>query len=218
MWHTTRKYSKEFAQVLANKKIKVITATRDIISQNLSLLFELMDLMYWDCDEYWKDGGDVDALFAKWIKDLREYEGGNRKTNDLFQTYKDYTLFTCSIQSFFENEFKDLCGVNLYEYEFDKRKGYSIIRKDNVEVFVYQIEKLNQISNELLDFLNIESGELVNGNQASSKWYSGYYKEAVDNIKISDSYYKECYNSLYLQHFYNEEDIERFKKKWGQHI
>lgn len=218
LWHAPFRYTKEFEEIFAEKKIKIITATRDTVGQNLSLLFEVMDLVYWDCEEYWKDGGNLDALFSRWISDLYEYEAGKRQKRDAYQAYRDYLEITWGMRSFYEKEFSDFFGINLYDYAFDKEKGYSIIKVGNKEIFIYQVEKLNEIYKDLLSFLNITDGELVLGNCAHDKWYSRVYKEAIKNIHISECYYEECYSDKYLHHFYSEEDINGFKEKWANNI
>lgn len=218
LWHAPFRFTKEVKKFIGDRKIKVITATRDIISQNLSLLFQTMDQCYFDCEEYWKDGGDLTALFSKYVKDFSEWEAGTRTSEDGFWAYKKNFPYISSMQTFLQKEFRDFFGINLYETVFDKERGYSIVKQGNIEVFIYQIEQLNAIYPDLFHFLNISGQELIMGNTAIEKWYFPYYKKAFSKVEISREYFEMCYGSEYLHHFYNDGDIKKFREKWMPNI
>lgn len=189
---------KSLRDIIGNKKIKVITAIRDVISQNISMLFQQIGLgRLWQYKERWERyGGGV--LFSKYVED-------HRGTVDLIQTRLD-------------EGFRDFFGLNIYEYPFDKERGYSIIKENNVEIFIYQCEKLDEIYQNLFDFLGVSGRSLSLGNTADKKWYYPYYKEAVKNIEFSREYFESCYGSKELHHFYSEEDVQGFKDKWIKNV
>lgn len=104
---------------------------------------------------------------------------------------------------------------NLYEHSFDKEKGYSIMKKGNVEVFVYQLEKLNTIAKEMSDWIDQTPFEnWTIKNDASSKWISEYYKQVKKEVKIPNRLFDICYDAPWVKHFYSESDIEKFKYSW----
>ena len=50
-------------------------------------------------------------------------------------------------QSFgwFDTELKDHFGLDIFAEPFDREKGFGIYKKNNIEVFVYKLEKLNSL-------------------------------------------------------------------------
>lgn len=211
--HTWYWYHKELRRLVEKKPIKIITATRDPISQNLSLLYHNMD-WFWDRDIYWKNGGDPSALLKVLVKEEET------KRTGLYAARWDPFHIMQLVQHYFEYEFKQNLNIDIYNYPFNKEEGYDIIKFGNVEIFIYQLEKLNNIYKNLLDFLNIKNKEtnLVSHFRAEERWDAKYYKETVKNVQISKEYFDACYNSTYVKHFYSDEDIEKFKDKWGKHI
>lgn len=109
--------------------------------------------------------------------------------------------------------------INLYNHSFNTEQGYDIIKEGNIEVFVYQLEKLNDIAPQMSDWIGQTSfDEWINGNEASGKWINDFYKQAQKEIKFSQEFFDSCYNAEWVQHFYSQEDIEKFKERWRPHI
>ncbi len=203
----------ELKSLTNEKRIKVISAVREPIAQNISLFFEI-NFYFVNQRKSWEGGGDVQALYDDWID---SHMSGNRDAADA-RTYANYLLHYGFIQYFFENQLNKLVGTDVYAYPFDKQKGYSVIKNGNMEIFIYQLEKLNGLTDELGDFLDIEDFKLQNDNVASEKWYYGAYRQAMDELKFSRKYFDYSYESKYVNHFYSAEDIARFKEKWSGHI
>ncbi|ONI44108.1 hypothetical protein AN641_08340 [Candidatus Epulonipiscioides gigas] len=108
--------------------------------------------------------------------------------------------------------------ADIMKEPFDKEKGYKVIQDGNVEVFVYQLEKLNDNVQALSDWVGVPFDTLVNGNVAANKWIADSYKQAQKEIKISQEFFDKYFNEPYVKHFYSDEDIEKFKERWRPHI
>ncbi len=216
---------KEF---IGDKKIKIVTSVRDPIAQNISLFFQITtNLCYCDIPEYWTDGGDVQAVWDLWIAhELKEAiplyaqlaDQGKLPSFSYMEGWNKEQDNVIVIQDFFEKNFKRFNGINVLDYEFDKEQGYVLIQQDNVEVFIYQLERLNDVKDQLALFLGIENLELINGNEAKQKWYAPVYRQALRELKLDKEYFEYCYNSPCVQHFYSEADIESFKNRWRKHV
>lgn len=208
-----------------NKTIKIITAMREPIVSNLSLVFQHLGaslgmihqqilplLIQYGKDDFLniaenifvKGMDDVQILFDSYIKE---------RVNSNIKIIPESVA---PMQDFFPLFNENI--VNLYEHPFDKEKGYSIIKEGNIEVFVYQLEKLNSIVPELSKWIGVPFDKLENGNVAADKWAGESYKQAQKEIEISQEYFDRCYNEEYVKHFYSEEDIEKFKARWRPHI
>lgn len=217
LWHTSSVMNSYVKQLIKGRTIKIITAVREPIAQNLSQVFQIVQdtgkYGWWLHKECWEDGGDVSAIFEKYVQDERTmFEDGVEK-RDIWRL-----PYPCLVQLYFQSEFEKKQGFNIYDYPFDKEKGYSIIKLPEAEIFVYQLERLNDIQGKLFEFLGVENGELVNGNEAKDKWYYECYTKAKKEIKFSREYFEWCYNSEYTKHFYSEKDIEKYKVQWEKNI
>ena len=181
----------------------------------------------WKIPEYWVDGGDVQALYDGWLLHHfgSEYVRSAAKNEPIdfseWDTWCKYHIrASFLIQPFFEESFKKYNGIDVFDYPFDKEKGYSILEipEKNTEIFIYQLEKLNNVASELGKFVGIENFTLVNGNIAENKWYADAYKQAKKELKFSRTYFDSCFNSKIMNHFYSEADIEKFKAQWISHV
>ncbi|MFI3169219.1 MAG: putative capsular polysaccharide synthesis family protein [Faecalibacterium sp.] len=127
-----------------------------------------------------------------------------------------HTVFSRLAQDFFVEFEKAVLDIT--KYLFDQDKGYAIIKEGNIEVFVYQLEKLNDLVPELSAWIGVPFEHLEKGNQASDKWFAESYRQAQQEIEFSQEYFDKCYNEPYVKYCYNEADIERFKARWRPHI
>lgn len=208
--------------------IKIITAVREPISQNLSMLYE--DIATSTCEHkqwlyrkvYGTNNVDIDEVFRD-SSNLFIENGNNIQMlfddfiNEFYLCNKDLNLpLEFCIQKFFLTFNQNI--INLHRHPFDKQAGYSIIREGNIEVFVYQLEKLNSIVPQLSEWIGVPFDKLENGNVGSDKWIGESYKQAQKEIEISQEYFDRCFNEEYVRHFYSEEDIEKFKARWRPHI
>lgn len=226
-WHSLENIPLEIRDWLEPRKKKYVIGVREVIAQNLSCFFEGGDWCMWKIPEYWFDGGDVQALYDGWLLHHfgSEYVRSAAKNVpsdfsewDYWCQYNNKTRFL--IQPFFEDSFKKYNGIDVFDYPFDKEKGYSILEipEKNTEIFIYQLEKLNDVAPELGKFVGIENFTLVNGNVAENKWYAAAYHQAKKELKFSRTYFDACFNSKIMNHFYSETDIEKFKTRWISHV
>lgn len=221
-WHSYSRMTDELKEFLAGEKIKIITAVRDPVSQNLSIFFNMLEC-FWDIREYWENGGDTQMLFDSWIKhelktDIKMHSKKCIKAFPFFEQFKQSENVEYVIQNWFQNKLENYIDIDLCQYPFDHRKGCMVISKDNYEIFVYQLEKLDVIRNDLARFLSLDSIVLVNENVGERKWYANAYKKAKQELVLTEEYIEYCYNSKYVKHFYCQEDIEQYKESWLTHI
>ncbi len=208
--------------------LRVITAVREPIIQRLSLLYQCLELedMYLvlyltyvlnnpgeivDNIKTLKDSLLVDESYIQKLFDLLVYYDMRGTNNTIFANVP------MRIQEFNQHI------LDITAYPFDKEKGYTIIKEGRLEIFVYQLEKLNDIIPELSQFATSRGGgqsftELVNGNIGEEKSYAESYKRAKKEIIITQEYFDACFNAPYVHHFYSEADIEKFKARWRPHI
>lgn len=221
LWHSGFRYSTYMGNIFSSKKNKIITAVREPISQNLSVFFNMAEYL-WDVSEYWEEGGNVQLLFDSWI----EHELDNStcmfsekriKAFPFFEYFKNAEKIEYIIQDWFEKCFHNFFDIDLLKHPFDKKKGYSVIREGNKEIFVYQLEKLDQIKDELGEFVGARDFRLINDNVGENKWYKRAYHVARKEIILTKKYVDACYRLDWVRHFYSEQDIKIFQESWKKH-
>lgn len=192
------------------KKVKIITGVREPVSRELSDYFQKL----WAYDSMIYDYRiDFLSNMYDWLNksikmdpvekafNANDYWRGNRKYGLEFDWYN------CELKKFFD--------IDVYQESFDKERGYSIYSNKYAEVFVYQLEKLNDLVEPICQFLGESEFELIRANDGAAKRYWKLYHETQEAVKFPtdylDFYYK--YNDGF-DHFYSKKDQERFLKKY----
>ncbi len=206
--------------------VKIITGVREPISRDISAFFQGTDIDIWpfirydsplylygDYSRYNTFKSDTTSLKNK----ICVFE---RNLNYSFEhMQKEIVENESDIFSWFDYEIKALFGVDIYEYPFDKEKGYSIIEHDNVQILIYKCEKLYQLEKVLAEFLKIPDFRLEKSNQGEEKIYAYVYKKFKEEVKLNLQYFDYYYtNNLKLKHFYTDFEIEYFKEKWKKKV
>lgn len=185
-------------------KIKVITAVRDPLAKIFSQMFDeikQLDQSYylWACElttmeePFLKEGGDAQYLFDQ-----------QSRTN-----YFHMPLFFKR----FADHFLDLTAQ-----PFDREKGYSVMEKGNIQVFVYQLEQLQHILPALSEFVGCPLKKLTKANEGMKQWSGEAYQRAMDQVKIDPVFYENLYDELWLEHFYTEVQILEFRNRWMKNV
>lgn len=192
--------------------VKIITGVRDPIGQNLSLLYQFVTVLH----------NVYEDLFLPLATPLLHQE----TPQTLFDTLMDFLGYTNEenknemvhphVQGFVSEFQKNI--LDIMKEPFDKEKGYSIIKEGNLEVFVYQLEKLNLAGPALAEFVGGNVSEIKKENAAANKWIAESYEEAKKELRFSKEYFDKCYDEPYIKHFYSDEDIEKMKNKWRKNI
>jgi hypothetical protein len=114
----------------------------------------------------------------------------------------------------FENELQKSFNINVYEYPFDKKRGFETFQQGKVEVLIYQFEKLRTLEYEIGNFLSDKNFKLSQVNSAEDKWLNTLYKEFKNKINFPEHYIDLLYDSKFSKHFYSQNELEAFKNMW----
>lgn len=198
--------------VLKEERMRIVIGVREPIKQNISLMFQICENEFWDLEEFWDRGGDVQKIFDNYIiQDVLHKKCA-------YNFLKEKMHYNYLVQDFFDQQIMPFLGIDIYAKSFDKQRGYSVYQFDNVEIFIYQLEKLNVVFSELAKFLGRENACMMLGNDAEMKWYNRYYKKAQKDISLSEDYVEACYSGKFIKHFYSEEDIIKFRSLWKHNV
>jgi hypothetical protein len=114
----------------------------------------------------------------------------------------------------FQYEIEKHLNIDIYKHPFDQKKGYSIIKQNNVELLLLKLEKITSNLEVLGEFLEVNDFELKDANVAEDKWYADIYNDFKKSFSPKSDYIDVLYNSTFMKHFYSEEEIETFRMKW----
>lgn len=206
-------------KIRKNDKIRIITGVREPIGRDISVLFQPTDFS-------WK--GPLRYITNVPFYTYGDYTGGKTEKdtivtpkwkNSLIDTFLDAQKIMISRKtdefSWFDYEIKALFGIDIYKYPFDKEKGYQIIKKDNVEIFLYKCEKLNELERELGEFVGDITYKLGNENVNEQKIYQYTYLEFKKNVVLDKEYFDYYYkDNEKVLHFYSPKEIEEFCNRW----
>lgn len=203
-----------FKNIWGNLKkgnIKIITMVRDPLAQQVSLFFQIIYSYYLSTINNFYD-------LQKMFDDIFVYNTNIYKYNDRFlDLYLSDTRYK-NFEVWFEKEIKDNLDIDVFEHRFDKNRGYSNIHKDNIDILIIKLENINKLENIIGNYINITNFKLQIENDSNQKLYKREYTEFKEKFKIPKDYINELYSSKYIKHFYNEEEIDFFRKKWQKNI
>lgn len=205
---------KECFSILQDRPIKIISGVREPISREISAFFQFLavsDTFLLDYNYSFEDAISLYLLGTvykgAWNNDIYIRQGCN---NYLLSNIKYGNEF-----DWFDLELKKYWNIDVYEEKFNQKQGYKIYKNKNIEVFVYQLEKLSNLEEELRRFIGQDNFTLHKINTNEEKNYYKLYHDTLDVIKLPQKFFNFYYSqNLYFQHFYSLEDIDNFRKKW----
>lgn len=182
---------------ISNEKcINIISLVRDPIARSISSYFQHFH------DTYIINMSNVNCDTLKGVTDYIIKEQKCGENGYMFQ--------------WFDNEFNNIFDIDVYKYPFNKEKGYSIIHKDNINILLLQMEKLNENEGLIAEFIGNSDFTLVNSNIGSKKPYSYLYHDVLNEIELSDEILNYYYvNNLRMDHFYSDESKHKMRRRWS---
>lgn len=124
--------------------------------------------------------------------------------------------FALEYEEWLEDEIHVAFGIDVFAEPFDKKKGYTIIRRDNVSLFLYRIDFLSSLEQEIGDFVGMKNFKLLQSNLAEAKAYNMAYHSFLNEVRIGQENMKKMIDSKYMKHFYTENERIAYQKKWDR--
>lgn len=188
-------------KILSSKNIKIITIVREPIIRDYSQTMYHMNEV--DKNFYLKDSKMlVDQCVEGMVK--RSTQNGKLKFGYQFE--------------WFNKELKEVFDIDIYNFKFDQCKGYSIIKKGNIELLVIKLERMDELEKVIGSFVGLSTFKIINSNNADEKYYKDTYSELKNLLELPEEYCSMYYNgNSYMNHFYSEIEQKKFKKIWKFH-
>lgn len=199
--------SKQLAKGGLSDKWKVVTLVREPISRNLSAFLETVDVEATDDGRYRLKADTKSAYEFDVTVGLEDVE-------QLVQIFLKEFEHDVPLK-FFDEQIKTVLGIDVFESEFPKDKGYKIYEGETAELLVLKLEKLEEcVGDAFREFLGAEDFTLQNTNVASKKVYAPIYKELKEKIVLPHEYIDTMYDSRFMQYFYTDDEIKAFDARW----
>ena len=203
---------------------KIIIGVREPIAQYISLLFSQSDIGLIPMGETeWRDAQEIfNKIFVTQIgaDDYLEMSAHNKNAleNGLNMGYQNLL-----VDKFMDGQIKQWLGIDLYSYEFDKKKGYSVFKRkmkngEMQQILFYKMEKMNEMENVFKEFLGLENFTLIQENIGDKKHYADLYQKFKDKFQIPKKFVDELYSSKFMKFCYEDAEIEGFREKWAKNI
>lgn len=176
--------------------VKIISLVREPIARGLSYFMQGFTWDFVSPDRCLSP--DIEAEACRWVSDLLE-------ENEEFE--------------WFDREIKELTGIDVYQYPFDREQGYAWIKEGKTEILLLKTETLRQNVDKVGEFVGCPGIELVDQNVGSDKAYKYIYQQLKNNFKVrADAVQKQYENNVKYSHFYSQEETKVFLEKWSSHI
>lgn len=178
-----------------NKRLKIITAIRDPIAFNVSSYFQNIQFFIPDINNRITMGEEIP--FEELEKNF---------INNFDHEY---------ILKWFKHELLAVFGIDITTYPFDRDKGYAIYSDNNIQLFVYKVEKLNEIWDKAsYEYFRVKNMFIENKYLSKEKFYGKLYIDFLKKITLNEDYIQNLYDTPLIKHFYTEEEISSFRRKW----
>jgi hypothetical protein len=126
-------------------------------------------------------------------------------------------FFYDGLDVWFDREFKETLGVDVFKQPFDHEQGYALFRENGVNVLVMRQENfgiLSQALGELYD-LPEQFFPTCDANRAKDKPYADIYESIKKDLEFDDTVLDQFYDNPFCRHFYSETEVLGFRQKWG---
>ncbi|MCB0397040.1 MAG: hypothetical protein KDD36_10320 [Flavobacteriales bacterium] len=192
-FHINIKEGERVHRHLANhptERIKVITLVREPLIRDLSDVFENWEYTHPDQDI---ESVDRDEL-------IRDFHKKNH----------EYTL------TWFDTEFRAYTGFDIYSQPFPTERGFAFYKHGPFDILCIKLESLNDCYHEALsNWFGEGVGNLTTSNESENKKGSSLYAEMKQNYKAPEEKLDMLYGSKYARHFYSEDELMSFRKRWS---
>lgn len=143
-----------------------------------------------------------------------EFRHSNHSVNELGKIFLNDPQFQ-QPPIWFDEHIKAEFGLDIFIFPFPKDRGYTIIKQDHIELLVLKLELDDAVKVEAISqFLGIRPFPMLRSNVAKTKGYAQTYQSFRKTFPFPKTTLDTMYNSRYAHHFYTEQEITNFRRKW----
>ena len=176
-------------------EIYVVSIIREPVSRSISAFFQNTEIYK---NKIEKSGLEIDSEKALSLLSIQLKNG-----------------ITTNIEKWFEEEIHNNFGIDVFNNDFNIKKGYEITNIGRVKHLLIKMEVLNEQFSVAMDSLleNGKSVKLDNTNIGDQKHYSESYNIVKNRVMLDSETINDVVSSKYFQKFYKEKEKD-VRKKW----
>lgn len=182
---------------------KLITIVRDPVAREISGLFHNLGFLK-DHHPLNHENGDLNI---------------ERVTSYLMDVFCNFTPKLDYLYEWFNEEIKEIFGVDIYSKSFDHNKGYHLIRHDNIELLAIKLENYDQhLVPAMSEFFDVEqiTFELKHKNKAERRKNHEAYKQLTGNLVLPSEICEKIYSSQFCKYFFSKQERDILINKWSK--
>lgn len=177
------------------KPWNIVTLVRDPVARNISDFFQVI--------------GEFDPDF---FDRSRRGELGVEEIRERF-----FQLSSADRSYWFDREVRDVFDIDVYASPFPKRQGFAIYEGPRARMLLIRLDDLEACGRDAFrEFLNIPDFRLSRANVGDEKEYRDVYRRFREEVILPEEYLEQQYASRLARHFYDEEELRRFRSRWSR--
>jgi Putative capsular polysaccharide synthesis protein len=185
---------------------KLVSVFREPVARNVSVFFLAIEVFLNNFQQKYKKG-EIDFQ--------QKYKKGEMDNQQLLKVFLEEFPHNEPLD-WFNDEIKEVFGLDVLEHPFPREQGYQIIRSGNVDLLLLKLEQLDACHQEAFQqFLGVDIPELKNTHVSELDPSKPMYADFVKNTLFPGDYLDRMYTSDVAQHFYSKEEISSFRQKWS---
>ena len=180
------------------RKVHVISATREPVSQRLSGAFfsarENRQAM--DMDSALARLMDREPLESGWLSGARWWE----------------------LDAWFDRNVKANLGIDVFAEPFDRERGWQIYEGEDARLLLIRQESFARLPEAVGAFYGLREppAAVPHANAGEDHAYRGSYREARERIRVPASILDTVYSARYARHFYSDTELRAFRRRWEE--
>lgn len=118
--------------------------------------------------------------------------------------------------TWFDTELKAVFGIDVYAVPFERARGYQLYENERARVLLIRLEDLRACAPAAFEeFLGLEGFTLGGDvNRASELPWAELYRSVLAAMRLPSEYLARMYDSTYARHFYSDEELKGFRRRW----
>lgn len=173
------------------ESIYIVSAVRDPVARNVSAFFQNLEIY----------APDAKTIAKKDIGELRKI---------FLEKYHHKTPV-----NWFDRELLHTAGIDIYETRFDRSKRALLLSKPPFQVLVLRAEDDDiKKAGALNEFFGRSDISLEKRNDSRRKKYGKTYAAFLNGLVFDDDYMASLYDTRYSRHFYSDEELNAFQRRW----
>lgn len=118
--------------------------------------------------------------------------------------------------TWFDHEVRDTLGIDVFAQPSPAEPGWMTAENPPFRLLVLKLEADDVVLAKALgSFVGVDDLELVRANVGAEKEYAKDYAEFKRRIRLPGEYLDRMYGSRYAKHFYTDEELASFRKRWS---